>query len=183
MISNQLFIDKDSDPRTQSVWSITQLLRFSDYIELRTCLDEGVIRTKLIDSNEYDEAVYELLHIYCKKNDLIKQNQIFDFLNLHFDKNLEGNRVISIACFAQFINFASFHHSKDEKFDINKWRNQIIEVLSKNIDNSNLMIRKMSILGISNLCKLYMESCIYIENYIKTKENFKLGIKFLNNLR
>ena len=146
---------------------------------MKTCLDDGLIHSKLIDNTEYDEAIYELILIYCKKTDFDKQKQFFECLEPFLNKDFDGHRVVSISCVAQLVNFASYHHCKDEKFDIIQWRKKLIDVLTKYLQNENQMIRKMAIRGISNICKLYMDCSLYIENYVKTTENLIQGNFFL----
>ncbi len=174
-VLNRLIIDKELDPRAQAVWSIRQLLKHCDQSELKNSLDEGLIQCKLIDSNEYDEGIYELALLYCKKAEFTKLKLLFDYLIGYLNKDLHGYIVTTISCFAQYVNFSSQLHCKDEKYDVNSWRKEIIDVLIRYLDYDNFMVRKMSIRGISNLCKLYLDCCVYIDNYIKTSEMLKSG--------
>lgn len=167
------------DPRAQAVWSIRQLLKHCEQSELRNSLDEGLIHCKLIDSNEYDEAIYELTLLFCKKAEFSKLKVLFDHLIGYLNKNLHGYKVATISCFAQYINFSSNLHCKDDKFDVNSWRKEIINILIEYLDYDNFMVRKMSIRGISNLCKLYLDCCVYIDTYIKSSEMLKEGIILL----
>ena len=80
---------------------------------MKTCLDDGLIHSKLIDNTEYDEAIYELILIYCKKTDFDKQKQFFECLEPFLNKDFDGHRVVSISCVAQLVNFASYHHCKE----------------------------------------------------------------------
>lgn len=133
-------------------------------------MDEVFLKSKLIDSNEYDEAIYELLQIYCKKVDMVKHHQLFEYMTLYLDKTTDENHVVSITCFAQLV--ASFTYSKEDKIDLNYLKN-IMEFLCKNLNNEYRMIRKMAIRGISNLCKLYFNCILYIENHLKLTEKLK----------
>jgi hypothetical protein len=152
-------------------------MSYSEEPELAACLtSSSSIQERLMSTYEYDEGVYELMLMYCKKTDLNKLMSMFDFLIGFLERAYAGQRVVVISCFAQFINFASLMNNNilnrnNLTYEINEWREKLIGELIKTIMDSNELARKQSIRGLSNLCKVYLESVRDVESYIKIKEN------------
>jgi len=73
---------------------------------------------KLMSTLEYDEGVYELMMICCKKLDHDKHEAMYNFLESFIDRPWNGQRVVTIACYAQFVNFASVVKCNIKDFDI-----------------------------------------------------------------
>ena len=173
----EAFKSISEDPRNQVVWALQQLISYAEEVELSTCLENGgSIQNKLLNSYEYDEGIYELMLIYCKKNDQIKQSAMFDFLSGFLDRPWGGQRVVVISCYAQFVNFASVIYCQNSEFDVVDWRNKLVMELTKMITDSDELARKQSIRGLANLCKVYLDCTVNIENYIRITEKIDSGI-------
>jgi hypothetical protein len=174
----EAFKSVSEDPRNQSVYALQQLMSYSDEEELSTCLENGgSIQNKLMNTYEYDEGIYELMLIFCKKNDQSKQSVMYEFLSGFLDRPWSGQRVVVVSCYAQFVNFASIIHSKNPDFDVIEWRDKLIVELTKTITDSDELARKQSIRGLANLCKVYLDCTVYIESYIRIIEKLDPGIK------
>ncbi len=176
----EAFKSKEEDPRNQTVWALQQLMTYSDEVELSTCLESGgSIQHKLMNTYEYDEGIYELMLIYCKKTEHAKQSMMFDFLQGFLDRPWSGQRVVVVSCYAQFVNFASVIHCKTDDSNIVEWRNKLILELTKTITDSDELARKQSIRGLANLCKVYLDCTVYIENYIRITEKIDSSKKLI----
>lgn len=172
------FPNKESDPRNQTIWAMQQLVKYSQYEQISACLmDGGSIQSKLLETYEYDEGIYELMIICCQRLDHKSQKLMFDFMEEFLDRPWNGQRVVAVASMAQFVYFASEIHCKVDGFDIDEWRSSLIEKLSSYniITDSDDMVRKMAIRGLSNLTKVYLESINEIDEYIKLTENKNEG--------
>lgn len=182
------FKNKENDPRNQAVWTLQQLVKYSKFSEISSCLQTGgSIQQKLMDVNEYDEGVYELMMICCQKLDYESQSTMFDFLENFKDRPWAGQRIVVISCFAQFLFFASEIRCKKD-FDVKEFRNNLVNKISSYsvITDSEEMIRKMSIRGLANLTKVYLECVNDLDLYCKIqnvqieeddKNSFKLKLK------
>jgi len=176
----EAFKSMSEDPRNQVVWALQQLISYADEVELSTCLENGgSIQNKLMNGYEFDEGIYELMLIYCKKNDHNKQNAMFDFLSGFLDRPWGGQRVVAVSCYAQFVNFASVIYCHNSDFDVVDWRNKLVNELTKTITDSEELARKQSIRGLANLCKVYLDCTVNIESYIRITEKMDLGIEIL----
>ena len=148
-------------------------MRYAEEEELLTCLEGGSLQNKLLSSTEYDEGIYELMLIFCKVLDHNKQSLMYDFLQGFIDRQWNGQRVVVVSCYAQFVNFASIIHCKDPEINIIEWRNKLILELTKTITDSDELARKQSIRGLSNLCKVFLDCTVYIDQYIKLTESIE----------
>jgi hypothetical protein len=146
-------------------------MRYAEEEELLTCLEGSSLGNKLLSSSEYDEGIYELMLIFCKVFDHSKQSLMYDFLQGFIDRQWNGQRVVVVSCYAQFVNFGSIIHCKNSEIDIVEWRNKLILELTKTITDSDELARKQSIRGLSNLCKVFLDCTVYIDQYIKLTEN------------
>jgi hypothetical protein len=175
--TSDAFKSNEEDPRNQTVWALQQLMSYSDEVELSTCLESGgSIQSKIINTYEYDEGIYELMLIYCKKTEYAKQSLMFDFLQGFLDRPWGGQRVVVVTCYAQFLNFASVINCKADVNTITEWRNKLIIELTKTISDSDELARKQSIRGLANLCKVYLDCTVYIDTYIRIVEKLDEGI-------
>jgi hypothetical protein len=102
---------------------------------------------------------------------------MFEFMEEFLDRPWNGQRVVAVSTMAQFVYFSSEIHCKVDDFEVKEWRNSLIEKLSSyNIMNdSDDMVRKMAIRGLSNLTKVYLECISDIDAYIKITELKKEG--------
>lgn len=172
----EAFKKREEDPRNQTCWALKNLLSYSEEEEISTCLESGgSIQDKLMNTYEYDEGIYELMLIFCKKADLAKQMAMFNFLEGFLDRPYNGQRVAVITCYAQFLNFASVIYHGNTDVDLEEWRGKLIVELTKTITDSDELARKQSIRGLANLCKVYLDCCVDIDTYIKITKKIDLG--------
>ena len=113
--------------------------------------------------------------IFCKKSEHTKQTAMFEFLQGFLDRPWSGQRVAVVSCYAQFVNYASIIHCKNNEIDVVEWRNKLIVELTKTITDSDELARKQSIRGLANLCRVYLDCTVYIENYIRISEKLDEG--------
>jgi len=174
----EAFKKREEDPRNQTCWALKNLLSYSEEEEISTCLESGgSIQDKLMNTYEYDEGIYELMLIFCKKADINKQMAMFNFLEGFLDRPYNGQRVAVITCYAQFLNFASVIYHGNTEVDLEEWRGKLIVELTKTITDSDELARKQSIRGLANLCKVYLDCCVDIDTYIKITEKIDTGNK------
>jgi len=172
----EAFKKREEDPRNQTCWALKNLLSYSEEEEISTCLESGgSIQDKLMNTYEYDEGIYELMLIFCKKADIAKQMAMFNFLEGFLDRPYNGQRVAVITCYAQFLNFASVIYHGNTDVDLEDWRNKLIVELTKTITDSDELARKQSIRGLANLCKVYLDCCVDIDSYIKITQKVDSG--------
>jgi len=172
----EAFKKREEDPRNQTCWALRNLLSYSEEEEISTCLESGgSIQDKLMNTYEYDEGIYELMLIFCKKADIAKQMAMFNFLEGFLDRPYNGQRVAVITCYAQFLNFASVIYHGNTDVDLEEWRNKLIVELTKTITDSDELARKQSIRGLANLCKVYLDCCVDIDTYIKITQKIDSG--------
>jgi len=172
----EAFKKREEDPRNQTCWALKNLLSYSEEEEISTCLESGgSIQDKLMNTYEYDEGIYELMLIFCKKADISKQMAMFNFLEGFLERPYNGQRVAVITCYAQFLNFASVIYHGNTDVDLEEWRNKLIVELTKTITDSDELARKQSIRGLANLCKVYLDCCVDIDTYIKITQKIDLG--------
>jgi hypothetical protein len=182
--TSDAFKSNEEDPRNQTVWALQQLMSYSDEVELNTCLESGgSIQSKIINTYEFDEGIYELMLIYCKKTEHAKQSLMFDFLQGFLERPWGGQRVVVVSCYAQFLNFASVIHCKTDPQTVTEWRNKLIIELTKTISDSDELARKQSIRGLANLCKVYSDCTVDIENYIRIIEKITDEGKYKHKFR
>lgn len=173
----EAFKKREEDPRNQTCWALKNLMSYSEEEELSTCLESGgSIQDKLMSTYEYDEGIYELMLIFCKKTDINKQMQMFNFLEGFLDRPYNGQRVVVITCYAQFLNFASVIYHGNTDVDLEEWRSKLIVELTKTITDSDELARKQSIRGLANLCKVYLDCTVDIDTYIKITMKLDSGI-------
>ena len=172
----EAFKKREEDPRNQTCWALRNLLSYSDEEEISTCLESGgSIQDKLMNTYEYDEGIYELMLIFCKKTDIQKQMAMFNFLEGFLDRPYNGQRVVVITCYAQFLNFASVIYHPETDIDLEEWRSKLIVELTKTITDSDELARKQSIRGLANLCKVYLDCSVDIDTYIKITMKIENG--------
>jgi len=120
------------------------------------------------------------MFIYCKHSEHSKHVAMFNFLQGFLDRPWKGQRVVVVACYAEFVKFASVIYCKVPESDIIEWRNKLIIELTKTITDSEELARKQSIRGLANLCKVYLDCTENIEEYLKiTNETGKYYFYFI----
>ena len=139
-----------------------------------------------MNTNEYDEGVYELMMIFCKVSSYDDMKAMFDFLSGFIERRYKGQRAIVASCFAQFINYASSYYIKDEDEDvINEWRSELLSAMENMMMDSDDIVRKNAIRGIGNLIQNYLSIDVDIDNFIERikstdtvdKEKFRINLK------
>ena len=181
------FKSKEEDPRNQTVWAMQKLMDYCTQEELKSSLgSDGSIVKKIMNTNEYDEGVYELMMIFCKVSSYDDMKAMFDFLSGFIERRYKGQRAIVASCFAQFINYASSYYIKDEDEDvINEWRSELLSAMENMMMDSDDIVRKNAIRGIGNLIQNYLSIDVDIDNFIERikstdtvdKEKFRINLK------
>jgi len=172
----EAFSKREEDPRNQTCWALKNLVSYSEEEEISTCLESGgSIQDKLMNTYEYDEGIYELMLIFCKKADLSKQMAMFNFLEGFLDRPYNGQRVAVITCYAQFLNFASIIYHGNTDVDLEEWRGKLVVELTNTITDSDELHRKQSIRRLANLCKVYLDCTVDIDTYIKISMKIDSG--------
>lgn len=181
------FKSKEEDPRNQTVWAMQKLMDYFTQEELKSSLgSDGSIVKKIMNTNEYDEGVYELMMIFCKVSSYDDMRAMFDFLSGFIERRYKGQRAIVASCFAQFINYASSYYIKDEEENvIDEWRSEILTAMENMMMDSDDIVRKNAIRGIGNLIQNYLSIDVDIDNFIERiksteavdKEKFRINLK------
>eukprot|EP00828_Plagiopyla_frontata_P048066 TRINITY_DN9099_c0_g1_i1.p1 TRINITY_DN9099_c0_g1~~TRINITY_DN9099_c0_g1_i1.p1 ORF type:complete len:424 (+),score=76.50 TRINITY_DN9099_c0_g1_i1:799-2070(+) len=115
---------------------------------------ESGLNKKLI-SYEFDDALSELITLFCKNSSFEEIKQIYEFLCPFLEKKLKSQKLVAIITFAQFV-FSVFHTS-DENYEEQYYQkmfelvNKFLEIMLENSGESEELIRKHAIKGIGNI--------------------------------
>ena len=159
--SKGIFQSNEEDPRNQTVWTLQNLMKFSNF---EIAIDD--IQKRLLLCREYDEGIYELMLIVCSRLSFDNQLAMFEFMKDFLDRSWNGQRVVVITCISQFVY--NLNVLKENK----EIRDSLTIELIKGLSDPDEFARKMSIRGLGNLTKVYLDACNNID-----KEEEKLDLK------
>eukprot|EP01016_Furgasonia_blochmanni_P023049 TRINITY_DN2498_c0_g1_i4.p1 TRINITY_DN2498_c0_g1~~TRINITY_DN2498_c0_g1_i4.p1 ORF type:complete len:555 (+),score=187.42 TRINITY_DN2498_c0_g1_i4:66-1730(+) len=91
-----------TDPVRQALWAFEQFLVCNDDKNIINHLESQGLLKKLV-TNEYDDGIAELVHIYCKNSTFDQIKIIYDFLEPFLSKNLESQKLVTLITFSQFV--------------------------------------------------------------------------------
>jgi hypothetical protein len=158
------------DPMKQTVWAFEKFIQCCHDRELVQVF-EGAGLLKRLASEDYDEGIAEMIHLYCKQFNFEQVRLLFDFLTPFLSKTLDSQKLATIVTVSQLLSSSIyirdiFHHFNSSPHNLDaaqtgsqfksfqQWNEALLEILFEHVLDKNDQVRKHVFKGFGNLALL-----------------------------